>query len=62
MPLCGSQRTAKGRRLLYDALQIVATIEAGYARHLGARQMRELKSTLALLLEHIDPSGSLAAG
>jgi DNA-binding MarR family transcriptional regulator len=53
------QRTQRGHGLLESALEIVAALEADYARHLGAARTRELKATLHTLLEHIDPGGGL---
>ena len=53
------RRTDKGQALLRDALQVVADIEAGYAGHLGAQQVAELKALLEDLLGHADPEGAL---
>ena len=52
-------RTARGRALLDEALDIVEELEHGYARVLGDRRMTTLKSLLTALLEHIDPAGGL---
>jgi DNA-binding MarR family transcriptional regulator len=53
------RRTAKGRRLLEDALAIVARLESDYEKLIGTRQMAALKKSLQALLDHIDPGGSL---
>jgi DNA-binding MarR family transcriptional regulator len=53
------RQTAKGRRLLADAIDVVAVIEAEYARHIGVKRLRALKEQLRVLLDHIDPEGTL---
>jgi DNA-binding MarR family transcriptional regulator len=53
------RRTGKGQALLRDALEIVADIETGYAEHLGAQRVAELKALLADLLGYADPEGAL---
>ena len=53
------RRTAKGHLLMRDALEIVAEIEAEYARLLGARRLAALKELLADLVGHADPGGTL---
>lgn len=52
-------RTPQGERLLRDALEVVADIEVGYRRHLGAASADELKRLLAELLRLSDPGGGL---
>jgi DNA-binding MarR family transcriptional regulator len=52
-------QTAKGRRLLRDAIDTVSMIEAEYAEHLGADRLAALKDTLTALVSHIDPQGTL---
>jgi DNA-binding MarR family transcriptional regulator len=52
-------QTERGRRLLSDALDIVAELEVGYEAHLGAAPLAELKDLLRELLAHIDPIGEL---
>jgi DNA-binding MarR family transcriptional regulator len=52
-------QTSRGRALLDDALDIVEDLEATYEEHLGSRRLRELKESLASLLERIDPIGTL---
>lgn len=52
-------QSARGRRLLNDALDIVAALEADYAKHLGAKRLNELKASLDALLAEIDPEGTL---
>jgi len=53
------RQSDKGRALLDAALAIVADIEQGYERHLGAERFATLKRLLTALVEHIDPEGSL---
>jgi DNA-binding MarR family transcriptional regulator len=52
-------QTNRGRALLRDALEIVAELEREYTEHLGPRRYANLTSALALLLDHIDPTGQL---
>ena len=52
-------RTARGRALLDDALDIVEELEDQYAGLLGSRRLTTLKTLLASLLETIDPTGAL---
>ena len=52
-------RTARGRALLDDALDIVEELERGYAGVLGDDRVASLKSLLAALLAEIDPAGGL---
>jgi DNA-binding MarR family transcriptional regulator len=53
------RRTARGHALLHDALEVVASIEAEYAGHLGAERFAALKELLTDLLSHADPHGAL---
>jgi DNA-binding MarR family transcriptional regulator len=53
------RQTARGRKLLADALDIVKGIEAEYAQHLGVKRLDALKKELRALLDHIDPEGTL---
>jgi DNA-binding MarR family transcriptional regulator len=53
------RRTAHGNALLAAALEVVASIEAEYAGHLGDQRLAALKETLADLLTHSDPAGGL---
>jgi DNA-binding MarR family transcriptional regulator len=52
-------QTPLGRALLYDALDIVAALETGYAELLGPRRYATLTRSLGVLLDHIDPTGVL---
>jgi DNA-binding MarR family transcriptional regulator len=52
-------QTARGRALLEDALEVVATLENDYAAHLGPTRVATLKTLLTALLDHIDPGGAL---
>ena len=52
-------RTARGRALLDDALDVVEELEGAYAQALGEDGVATLKSLLAALLAHIDPTGGL---
>ena len=52
-------QTERGRALLLDALAIVEELEQSYLQLLGPHRYRSLSSALALLLEHIDPTGAL---
>lgn len=52
-------RTERGDKLLRDALEVVAALEAEYAELLGDRRFASLKKTLASLLDRIDPIGRL---
>lgn len=53
------RQTPKGRALLQDALEVVAELEAEYAQHLSHDDLDALRQTLAALLDHIDPAGTL---
>lgn len=53
------RQTAKGRRLLRDALRVVADLEDEYARSLGAARLAALKEGLAAFVERVDPGGAL---
>lgn len=53
-------RTARGRALLNDALDVVEELESGYAKLLGAEQVATLRSILTDLVRRIDPGGALA--
>lgn len=52
-------QTQRGRDLLAAALDVVDELEASYAGHLGESGLKELKGTLASLLDRIDPVGTL---
>lgn len=52
-------RTARGRALLDDALDVVEELERSYALVLDGDRLATLKSLLATLLEQIDPAGGL---
>lgn len=52
-------QTAKGRKLLDTALDVVEDLERSYADVLGAKDLAALKRHLTVLLEHIDPTGTL---
>ena len=52
-------QTARGRALLSDALDIVEELEAEYASYLGASRLASLKKSLAMLVDRIDPVGTL---
>ena len=53
-------QTDRGRALLRTALEIVESIEAGYASAIGERRYADLQEALELLLDHIDPDGWLS--
>ncbi len=53
------KRTARGERLLRDALKIVTSLEASYARSVGKARFEAMRETLFDLLEEIDPVGRL---
>jgi DNA-binding MarR family transcriptional regulator len=53
------RHTAKGRRLLSDALDTVAELEGEYGRTLHDGGMTALKEALSRLLADIDPGGAL---
>jgi DNA-binding MarR family transcriptional regulator len=52
-------RTARGERLLRDALEVVSELEGEYAAHLARGRFDSMKKSLATLLDHIDPGGTL---
>ena len=52
-------RTARGRALLDDALDVVEGLETDYQSLLGAERLAALKALLSSLLERIDPTGTL---
>jgi DNA-binding MarR family transcriptional regulator len=52
-------QTALGRALLGDALDIVEELESQYAAQLGSARFTALKKSLSLLLDQIDPIGTL---
>lgn len=52
-------QTEVGRSLLRDALDIVEQLELEYRSVLGDQRYRNLSSALALLVDLIDPAGSL---
>jgi len=51
--------TARGRALLDHALDTVDHLETTFAGHLGQAGLASLKESLALLLDRIDPAGTL---
>jgi DNA-binding MarR family transcriptional regulator len=53
------RQTAKGRKLLRDALDIVADLEAEYEEIIGAKRMDAMKATLRMLVDKVDPEGAL---
>jgi len=53
------RRTAKGERLLRDALEVVSGLEAGYAKVLGRKRYEQMHALLAELVDEIDPIGAL---
>jgi DNA-binding MarR family transcriptional regulator len=55
------RHTAAGRRILLDALEVMAEIEAEYAERTGEPEVKELKRLLTHLLGEIDPAGTLDA-
>lgn len=52
-------QTALGRALLVDALEVVEALEATYADLLTPERLAGLKESLAVLVERIDPIGTL---
>jgi len=52
-------RTARGRALLDDALDIVEDLEGEYAGLLGSDRLVTLKALLSSLVDTIDPTGAL---
>ena len=52
-------RTAHGRALLDDALDVVEDLESGYAALLGDERVATLKSILTDLVRRIDSGGAL---
>ena len=55
-------RTARGQRLLRDALDVVSELEGEYAERLGRKRFDSMRKSLSALLDHIDPGGTLNAG
>ncbi len=53
--------TAKGRRMLASGMKAMTDIEAEYAAVIGKDALRDVKTSLSRLLEHIDPEGELGA-
>lgn len=53
------RHTDAGRKILLDALDVMAGIEDDYRHQIGADDVAELKRVLARLLEEIDPAGDL---
>ena len=53
------RHTRAGRKLLADALQAMADIEAGYEAIIGPARMRALKKALFEIAESVDPTGPL---
>ena len=54
------RRTARGERLLRDALEVVSELEAEYAEAVGPRKVEQLRTLLTELLRDIDPTGGLS--
>jgi len=54
-------RTARGQRLLRDALEVVSDLEDEYAERLGRERFDSMRQSLSTLLAHIDPGGTLSA-
>jgi len=54
-------QTARGRRLLKDALDIVSELERSYVDVIGEPHMQAAKRALTKLLDHIDHDGSLSS-
>ncbi len=54
-------RTARGERLLRDALDVVGDLEGEYAEHLGRERFDSMRQSLSILLAQIDPGGTLSA-
>jgi DNA-binding MarR family transcriptional regulator len=55
------RHTARGRRLLADALELMDEIERGYEAVLGARRMRSLRRALQLIADAADAGGRFGA-
>lgn len=53
------RHTEAGRRLLLDALDVMAAIEADYGRRVGEAEIGDLKRLLTTLLAATDPGGAL---
>ncbi len=53
------RHTDAGRRILLDALDVMAGLEEEYGRLVAPEQLAELKRLLARLLGEIDPGGGL---
>jgi DNA-binding MarR family transcriptional regulator len=53
------RHTDAGRRILLDALDVMAGLEEEYGRLVGPEHLAELKRLLARLLGEIDPGGGL---
>lgn len=54
--------TEAGRRLLADALEAMAEIEAGYAAIIGEDRMSDLRAMLQEIAVSSDPASGLGAG
>ena len=52
-------QTARGRRLLSDALDIVDDLESRYASEMGPKAVATLKRSLCTFLDRVDPQGVL---
>ena len=56
------RHTSAGRKLLADALEAMADIEAGYEKVIGTSRMRALKKALADIASAADPASVLGKG
>lgn len=54
--------TARGRRLLANALELVEEIEGEFARELGPREFDRVRDGLLRIADRIDPGGTLGEG
>lgn len=53
------RHTAAGRKLLIDALEQMAEIEAAYEEQVGAARFKSVKSALTAIADEFDPSSAL---
>jgi DNA-binding MarR family transcriptional regulator len=53
------RHTAAGRRMLADALEVMADLERRYTEIIGESRMRQLKRTLAMLADAVDEPSRL---